>query len=320
MMRRHQALVALSGAASLAAAAPRLVFAQAAPATIRLITSPSDDTIPLLYGQSAGLFRQAGLTIDIVRASSGAAVAQAVVGGAVEVGKSSIGPLIAAYARGVPVVLVAPTALHRKGTSTNSAILVAANSPIRTPLELQGKVMSCTAIGDIGYLATRSMIDAQGGDSSTIKWVEIPTSASALAIEQGRVEAGITVEPFMTKEVATGKVRVLFDVLDGYAKPILEGAYFAMRDYVNTHRDEVGRFAGVLRQAAIYTNAHTAEVLPLFVSASGMDPELAAKMHHALIATSFDPAEVQPVIDAAAKYKAIPKAFDAREIIATTSS
>jgi hypothetical protein len=51
---------------------------------------------------------------------------------------------------------------------------------------------------------------------------------------------------------ATGKVRVLVDMLNGCKRPILEGAYFAM------HADAVARFARVLQQAAVYTNAHTA--------------------------------------------------------------
>jgi hypothetical protein len=57
---------------------------------------------------------------------------------------------------------------------------------------------------------------------------------------------------------ATGKVRVLVDMLNGCKRPILEGAYFAMHDYVVAHADAVARFARVLQQAAVYTNAHTA--------------------------------------------------------------
>jgi len=127
----------------------------------------------------------------------------------------------------------------------------------------------------------------------------------------------VTVEPYMTKDLSAGKVRVLVDMLNGYKRPILEGAYFAMHDYVVAHPDAVARFARVLQQAAVYTNAHTAETIPLLVAYTGMDPDTATRMHHAVIATSFDAADIQPIIDLAVKYKVIPKRFEAREMMAT---
>ena len=40
-------------------------------------------------------------------------------------------------------------------------------------------------------------------------------------------------------------------------------------------------------------------------------------MGHTYTALSFDPAQIQPVIDMAAKYAVIPKAFPARDMLAT---
>ena len=287
--------------------------------TIRVISSASDDLRPLLYAQKAGLFRQAGLNVVLERSSSGAVVAQSVIGGAMDVGKASLSPLIAAYVRGVPIALVAPSAIHRPAFS-NSGVIVATGSPIRTPSDLQGKVVSCTAIGDIGYLGLRAMIDAQGGDSSTVRWVEIPTSAVALAIEQGRVDAGVTTEPYMSKDLGGGKVRMLVDMLNGYPRPILESAFFATKDYVEKNRDAVARFAKALQQAAIYSDAHEAETVPLFAAFGGLDEETAARMHRTYTPPTFNASQIQPVIDLAAKYKIIPRRFDAREMIATGPS
>jgi NitT/TauT family transport system substrate-binding protein len=286
--------------------------------TIRFIASPSDDMLPFLYAQSTGMFKQAGLNVEVSSASSGAIVTQAIVGGADDIAKTSLSTIIAAHARGIPFVMIAPAAIHLKSDAAkaqvNAAILVAVNSPLKTALDLQGKTMSCTAIGDIGYLGLRTMVDAQGGDSSTIKWVEIPIPAVGAALDAGRVDAAVSAEPFMTKDLSGGKIRVLVDMLDGYPGPVLEGAYFSMHDFAAAHPDALKRFAAVLRQAAVYTNAHTAETIPLLVASNGMDPELAAKMHHAVVALAFDPAQIQPIIDAAAKYKVIPQKFNAREL------
>lgn len=301
----------LSSAAS--AQAPALT-------TIRFITSGSDDLLPFWYAQSKDMFRAAGLNIVVTNSASGALSTQGVLAGAADVGRASLSSLIAAHVRGIPFVLVAPSAIHRHATSINSGILVATNSPLRKPLDLQGKTISCTAIGDIGYLGLRAMIDSQGGDSSTIKWVEIPISAAAAAVDAGRVDASVSAEPFLSRDLAAGKVRVLVDMLDGYPGEILEGAFFSTRDFAAANADALARFATVLRQAAIYANAHGNELIPLLVSNTGMEPDVAARMHRAENGVNFSPSQVQPVIDIAAKYKILPRAFDAHELFLTATS
>jgi len=310
-------LRALVVAASILAASSAATAQPSSVTTIRFIAAASDDLLPFWYAQSTGLFRAAGLNVVTSSAPSGAIVAQAIVGGADDIGRASLSSLIAAHIRGVPFVLFAPSAIHRKQSSVNSAILVAANSPLKSVLDLQGKVVSCTAIGDIGYLGLRSMIDAQGGDSSTVRWVEIPISAVAAAIDQGRVDAGVSSEPFMSRDLTAGKVRSLADMLDGYPGEILEGAYFSMHDFAAANPDAITRFVRALRQAALYVNAHSSEMVPLLVANTGMDPDVAARMHLAVIGVTFDPSQIQPVVDAAAKYKIIPQRFDARDMFWT---
>lgn len=285
--------------------------------TIHVISSPSDDLRPLLYAQSAGLFKAAGLDVVMERSTTGAAVAQAVIGGSMDVGKATLSSFIAAYARGLPFVLIAPSAEYRKDHAT-SAIVVTSNSPLKTALELQGKVVACTAIGDIGYLGLRALIDEAGGDSSTVKFIELPASAVPAAVEAGRVDAGLTTEPSLSQEIRAGKVRVLVDMLAGYHHPILEGAYFSTRDYVSKNHAAVERFAEVMQRAAVYANTHEAETIPLYVAASGIDPQVAAQMHHSYTAQSFEPSLIQPIIDLEARYKLIPQRFDARNLMSSS--
>jgi hypothetical protein len=58
------------------------------------------------------------------------------------------------------------------------------------------------------------------------------------------------------------------------------------------------------------------ELLPLLIANTGLEPDVAAKMHHAQIGTTFDASQVQPIVDLVAKYKIIPHGFDAREMFA----
>ena len=283
------------------------------PATIHFMAVPADDLRPILYAQSAGLFKQAGIDLDLKYSNSGATIAQAVIGGAVDIGLGSITAMIAAHTRGIPVVLVAPSMMYRKDLPT-SGLIVAQSSPLHDARDLQGKIVACSALGSIAYLGIRSLVDKQGGDSSTLRFVEMPGSAVPAAVEQGRVDAGVTEEPHLSEELRTGKVRLLFDMFDGYSRPIVEAVYFAMRDYIDKNHELVSRFAKVVQDATRYADAHPAETLPLFVALSGMDPQLANRINHTYTPLTLDPAQIQPVVDLAAKYKVIPNGFDAREL------
>jgi NitT/TauT family transport system substrate-binding protein len=311
MLRKIALRTILAAPAAVAFARPAFAQAQT---TIRFLASPSEDMLPFWYAQQIGAFSKAGLNMVVDKGASGAVVAQAVAAGAADAARASLSSLIAAHARNIPFVLIAPSAIHRTKTSVNSTIFVAADSPLKGALELQGKTVSCTAIGDIGYLGLRAMIDGQKGDSSTIKWVEIPISAVAAAVSAGRVDAGVSAEPYMSRDLAAGKVRGLVDPLDGYPGEILEGAFFATSDFVAANREAIARFGSVIHQANVYTNAHSGEMIPLLAANTGMDPQVAAKMRRTLNGVDFNPSQVQPVIDIMARYKMLPSGFDARDM------
>jgi NitT/TauT family transport system substrate-binding protein len=284
---------------------------------VRFIASVADAVRPFLYAQSAGLFHQAGLDVDWQQAATGAVVAQSIAGGAKDIGMASITSIIAAYARNLPFAIVAPSIAYRKDNPT-AGIVVSAGSPLRAPLDLQGKVVSCSAIGDIAYLGLRALIDKAGGDSSTVKFIELPpTAVVTAAIVAGRIDAGLIAEPAMMEDVRAGKLRFFVDELTGYSRPILEVVYFSTREYAAKNRDTVARFAKVLERASIYSNAHVAETSPLLATYAGMDPKVTAEMRHGYMAPTVDPGAIQPVVDLMAKYKNIPQAFDAHELLST---
>ena len=233
-----------------------------------------------------------------------------------DIGKSSIMSVISAYSQGLPFALVCPGQLYRPADPVIAAIMVAANSPLRTPLDLQGKTVAISAVGDISYLGLRGLIDARGGDSGSVRWIELPGATVSDAIQSGRVDAGLMAEPAMMQEVRAGKLRLLVDMLTSYGGPIQVAVNIASRDYAAKNRDTVVKFASAMMRAASYGNAHMAETAALLVPFTGVDAQVAAAEHHSYVATAFDPAPTQRVIDMAAKYKVIPQRFDARAMLA----
>ena len=126
------AAVLLAVSAGAGAQAPQLK-------TIRFVGAPGDDMLGFWYAVSSGMFTKAGLNVVVEKAASGAAVTTDIVGGAADVGRTSLNSLVAAHAHGVPFVLIAPAAVHEKNKSVNDGVLVNLNSPLKSVLDLQGK-------------------------------------------------------------------------------------------------------------------------------------------------------------------------------------
>jgi NitT/TauT family transport system substrate-binding protein len=303
-------------AAGLLISSSTLVHAQGAPplATLRIASASDDDVTPILYAQQAGLFRRAGLEVVLQRSGSGAQIAAAVAGGAVDIGKSSMMTLASAHARGLPFVLIAPSGMYV--TKTPSAmLLVLSNSPIHTARDLTGKTLPATALKDLMQVATQSWVDKNGGDSKSLHFIEMPAAAIPTALDEGRVDAATMYYPVLSTALASGKYRVLAHPLDAIGPSFLIAAWFTTTETLAKHKAEIATFVRVLRDASAYANAHHAETVPLIATFAGTEPATIARMTRATAGLTLDAHDIQPLIDASAAYNVFDKAFDARELI-----
>jgi NitT/TauT family transport system substrate-binding protein len=285
-----------------------------APLTTLHVASAADDTVtPVLYALHAGLFAAAGLDVVLQKANSGSAVAAAVASGAMDFGRGTILPLVSAHARGVNFVLVAASTMH-VNADPDSGLLVLADSPLRAARDLNGKIVSVAGLYDLNWLATKAWLDANGADD-TIRFIEIPNSAVLAALQDGRIAGGTLSEPFMSLALRSGKARYLGNIVGAIAPNLIESAWYTTADYAAKNRDVVTRFRHVVETATVYTNAHHAETVDLLASFTGMDPVTIGQIHRAVSGTTLDLKQIQPMIDAAAKFKVIPSTFNASALL-----
>jgi len=282
--------------------------------TIRVASSPNENAIPVLYAIREGLFRKAGVDVTIDRASSGAAIASGVAGGAIDVGVANIFSLVLAHVHGLGFVLIAPGAIHLPN-SPNSGIIVGANSPIRSARDLNGKTISVPGLNDIGRIGIANWVDANGGDSSTLRFIELPVSSVLPALEQGRIDAGAAFEPQLSQAVAAEKARFVGDFMGSLGGTVLESAFFTSDEFMKKNRAAIERFSKVMKQATAYTNSHQVQTAEFLATFTGLDIDSIRRSKRAVIGTSLDPRYIQPTINAAAKYKVISQVFDARELL-----
>jgi NitT/TauT family transport system substrate-binding protein len=303
---------AMFGVTAAALALPHAAAAQTL-TTLAVAGVPEDSITPVLYGVQSGLYKRNGLDVQVTPERSGPAITAGVAGGAYQIGKSSITPLIQAHAKGLPLVIIAPAGVYTSAAPIDG-MFVRADSPIKTAADLNGKTFGVYGIGDIYTISARTWMEKNGGDPASLKFVELPISAMVEAIATGRVDAGSMNEPAVEVALGSPRLRLLTHPLMAIAPRWLYTAWFAATDYATGHRPVMDAFARATRDAAIFCNAHHDQTVDLISNFTSVDAGTVRKMTRVEQGITLDPKLVQPVIDEMAKSRAIDKAFDAREL------
>jgi NitT/TauT family transport system substrate-binding protein len=306
-------------AAVVSAAFSLLVFAGGASplgaqstVTLRVGAAPLDSNGPLYYAQDLGYFKDAGITLEFAGGLNNAAAAlAALAGGAVDISAASLTSIAAAHDAGLDFKIVAASQTS-DAAAPGEVLMVRTGAPEKTPADLQGKTIGIIGIKSLMQVAAMSWIDRHGGDSKSLKFVEIPVPQMCSQLTAGRVDAAVMVEPFAT---SCTDARPIGNVDDGIAPRFLVTGFVANGAWLDAHRDVATRFAAAIAKAAAWGNAHPVESAAILVKYSHLDPAVAAAMKRAHYGTEVVPAIVQPVIDASIRYGAISRTLSAGDII-----
>jgi len=301
---------------TLAVVAP---VAQAQPLpTVLVAATQNDDATEVLYAIHSGIFRRLGIDAQMSVVTSSTAAAAGIVGGSLQFATGSVFTVPSARSHGVPLEFVAPTGVYQ--ANLPYAVVVKGDSPIRTARDMNGKVCGVNQTGDINLLMLRAWIDRNGGDSTSVRAVEMPYPAMSAAVDAGRIDAALILGPALQEIIDTGKFRVLGRPIDALAygnnKPVIT-AWFTSSAYAAANPRIVQAFARGILEAAAYANAHHAETAPLIAQYSGVD---VATIEHGTRTTfreAIDPQDVQPALDVLFKYKLTATHMVARDLFSS---
>jgi NitT/TauT family transport system substrate-binding protein len=308
-MRRSQVLAGATLAA-LGAALP----ARAANTSLTVGATLDDDIAATLYGIAAGTFARAGIDLHVNPVLSGAVGASAVASGALQIAKSSTIAIVAAHARGLPFVIIAPSVVFTADRPT-SGLIVKKDSPLTPGKDFNGKTIGVSSLVDARVIAIKAWIDQNGGDARTLKFIEVPASAVNAAVDAGRIDATVVSLTQLGEAMSSGLFKNLGEPNAAIGKRYIVNTWYTTRDFLAQNGDIVRRFLAGLLPAVTYANAHPAEMTPYLAAFAKLDESVLHNMTHSVIATKLVPGEYQPVIDAAAKYGFIDKAFPARDLL-----
>ncbi len=269
---------------------------------LHVAASPTDSTAQAFYAQDLGFFKNAGfdVQIDLVRNTS--ALVAGLVGGSLDIIAGSIVPVAQAHNSGIDIRVIGPGNIYA-GAPTPAAIVTGMNSTIKTGADLNGKTCAVNGIRDLSQVALQAWADSTGGDSKSIKIIEVAFPEIPAALAAGRVEAGMLVEPFASTSIKKGEVRILGDAMAAIGPRFMLTGWFATAKWLAANRETAHRFVNVMYQTAKWANGHHAESAGILSKYASLPLESVQGMARAYYGeVPLTAAVAQPVLNAATKY------------------
>jgi NitT/TauT family transport system substrate-binding protein len=266
-----------------------------------------------LFAQQSGIFKKYGLDATVTTFNGGGAIISAVAGGAADIGFSNITTAVQAIQSGIPVIALVPANTTSSGHHADALLVKTRGAKLKTGADLNGKTVAVTTLNGTLQLAAETWIDKNGGDSHSVHFVEIPTSAMSPALKGGRVDAAMLSEPYLTQQ--KDDVEELGDAFASIASNWTGAVFVASKAWVSANPDAAKRFVAAMRETATWAYTHRADTARILQPYTGIDAATFAAMSRSTYAETMTRAMLQPPIDTAYKYGALKAPFDTIELV-----
>jgi NitT/TauT family transport system substrate-binding protein len=207
-------------------------------------SSPTISNASLYLASENGTFAKNKLAVSPVVIQSGAQAVPELLNGQIQFAAADPLSAILAISRNTPLeIVVGGNVAPSDPAKDPSGLVVKGGSPIRSLADLDGKTVAVNAVNSLAQVALEAAIDAKGGRSNTVKFVEIAFPAMIAAVQSGTVDAAATNEPFLTAGRAAGLRTVPFGGLSTSIAGVPQVVYLTSRDFASSHADVVKEFA-----------------------------------------------------------------------------
>jgi NitT/TauT family transport system substrate-binding protein len=274
------------------------------------------DLSPFFFALDRGFFKDSGLDINVTAMVGGAAIAPALASGALNVGWSNVISIYQGHIEGFDYRFIANGAINKRATNDVFGFQVAEDSPIKSAKDLSGKTIAANTLGSIIQASGMHWIDNNGGDSSKVKWVEVPFPQMEALLVKKHIDAFVAVEPFVTvPSKVNKKTRVLGYPLGGIAPRLLIASYFCSEAWIQKNADTVRAFIAALNRGIDAHNANPEEARTTIARHTGLKPDFLKVMALPAFERRILESDLQPMMDVAFHYKLIGRKFPPRELI-----
>ena len=272
------AAVSLAGVGLAVAAAP----AQAA-TDIKIGVTAINSDGALQYAIDNGIFAKNGINVtEVIAFPAPPPSIAALAAGAIQFTYTPTIPAINAYENGgVALRIVAPADGYDRASlakaKKNAAVAkqlddtgVCANpsSGIKGWKDLPGKTVAVPARGAQAEVTIVAAVKNAGGDPSKINWTTLPPGQAPDAVKNGTIDAGFTVEPFVTACLESGMVDVGRPGVQFFDTESAIGVWVTTQDYANKNPAVVKAFQKSMYEVHVFANRSKANMNKILLAST----------------------------------------------------
>jgi NitT/TauT family transport system substrate-binding protein len=272
------------------------------PATLTVGVLPINAVAPLYLGIDKGYFNQEQLTIKPKTFQGGAEIVPAVMAGDVQIGFSNSVSLMIAQSKDLPVQVIAEGETSGANKAEDdTAIVVAKDSQLRSPKDLEGRTIGVNTLQNIAEVTTNASLEKKGVDVSKLKYVEVPFPEMVPTLEGGDIDAAFVNEPFTTVAKQAGH-RFIVRPYTETAPDLPIAPWFTSRQYLEENQDVVERFRRALERSSKYAADHPEEVRSTVLEYTETPEAIAQQMSLPDFAVGLEEERYQVIADLVEKY------------------
>jgi ABC-type nitrate/sulfonate/bicarbonate transport system substrate-binding protein len=264
--------------ASTATGSPTATASAAAATTITIglpNSSPSFANSDVAVAQAEGYFKQEGLVVNVDNLSSGVPVVQGVVGGSLQIGASSIEPVVNAAAAGASLQVIGSYA-------DKLTVNLVTDNAITAPAQLRGKRLGIQAVGAFREIMTRMVLQSAGLTTSDVTYVPSASTAYISELLAGEIQSGVLQEEQTLKALKKDKN---LHVLVNFEKAFPDyfyGAYVANASWLTSNEVTAGKFLAAITLAHRFIYDNEAAAVAIIAKNTGYPAATITKAYQVL--------------------------------------
>lgn len=219
--------------------------------------------LPNELTQRLGYFQQEGLDVTLIDEASGQSSEEEVLAGQVDAGSGSYNHTIELQPKGKNMECVV-----QMGIAPGEAEMVSkkAAGSIHSIADLKGKNLGVTELGSGTQTLTTALLAQAGIAANQVHFVPVGAGDTFIAaMQQGKIDAGMTTEPTISRLISSGDGSVLADLRTPTStQQALGGNYpficlFMSNSFVSSHQAAVQKLVNAYVKTLKYIQSHTAE-------------------------------------------------------------
>ena len=215
--------------------------------TVKIGYLPSDHDAALFVADAQGLYKNKGITTELVQFNNGGDLMTAMASGDVDVGYVGISPVLSSVSAGVPVKVI--SAAQTEG----SGIIVTGDSNIENARDLVGKTVATPGEASIQHVLLAAYLKANGLSLKMVNESAMKVPSINDALKTGSLPAAVTFQPYVSLGASDGNINKLIDsseIMPGHPCCVV----VASDDFIKNHEDTAKDIVDIHKEATTFIN------------------------------------------------------------------